>query len=42
MCAHHSAEGPGDDPSSHQTTGLGEGAGRALRCLPERQEEVED
>lgn len=26
LCVHFSAEGPGDDSSSHQTGGLGEGA----------------
>lgn len=44
VCVFHdySAERPGDDPSSHQTRGLGEGAGWALRCFPECQEEVEN
>lgn len=40
LCVHLSAEGPGDDSSSHQTGGLGEGAGRALRRFPERHPEV--
>lgn len=35
-----SAEGPGDDSRSHQTGGLGEGAGRALRRFPACHQDV--